>query len=52
MLPIAQGCSSSVSSAGIVFALFFEKPVFPAVNLVVLQGIALIEVHRSLLSEG
>lgn len=52
MLPIAWGCGSSVSPAGTVLALFCEKPVFPTVSLVVLQGIGLSEVHHSLLSEG
>lgn len=52
MLPIAQGCGTSVSPAGVTLTLFFEKPVFRAVNLVVLQDIVLSEVHRSLLSEG
>ena len=52
MLPVAWRSGFSVSPAGIVLALFFKKPVFPAVTLVVPQGIVLSEVHRSLLSEG
>lgn len=52
MFPIARGCGSSVSPAGTVLALFFGKPVFPVVNLVVPQGVVLSEVHHSLLSEG
>lgn len=51
ILPVAWGSDSSVSPAGIVVTLFFEKPLFPAGNLVVLQGIIVSEVHHSLLSE-
>lgn len=45
-------CFLLLSPAGIVLTLFCEKPVFPADDLVVLQGIALSEVHHSLLSES